>query len=357
MRILITTNGTNEIQDLTPKATPAITSSEHDVQAQTQQQQQQRAHTYDHHNTSIQQSSSHYQDSSGSGMMDYKGKVSAVKISTKKISLPPTMLQKYNVDGSNTVASSSKQNDTSSLLDNNETSSNGLLPDVLMSIEKSMDMTSRNKLPNIRNSYPIKYIINPNSYSKLENELEAKKAKLKYKSKITNPTCFRSQVYPDPNEEFMSNANTEINAQNTNLIEYLNTDNTISNQYLSKLAKYDLDRMRKLNKICQKAFHYRSQEGIIKNFILQKIKGDLNYKNDYCKRKLKEMKDYLDMSSSIVNKSPPKFNKKDRYTFQYREAEKNWKKYNTQRYYRKSAPPQTNVGNTDLDIYAKTNNN
>ena len=196
MRILITTNGTTEIQDLTPKATPAIASSEHEVQAQTQQQQQQRMYTYDHHNTSIQQS--HNQDSSGSGMMDYKGKVSAVKISTKKISLPPTMLQKYNVDGSNTV-SSSKQNDTSSLLDNNETSSNGLLPDVLMSIEKSMDMTSRNKLPNIRNSYPIKYIINPNSYSKLENELEAKKAKLKYKSKITNPTCFRSQVYPDPN--------------------------------------------------------------------------------------------------------------------------------------------------------------
>ena len=348
MRILITTNGTTEIQDLTPKATPAIASDQHDIQTT----QHQRNLSYEQRNTSAQQRSQSNQDSV---LPDYKGKVSSVKISTKKISLPPTMLQKYNVEG-NAVSSSSKQNE-SSLLDNNETSSNGLLPDVLMSIEKSMDMTSRNKLPNIRGSYPIKYIINPNSYSKLECELEAKKAKLKYKSKITNPTCFRSQVFPDPNEEFVSNANTEINAQNTNLIEYLNTDSTISNQYLSKLAKYDLERMRKLNKICQKAFYYRSQEGIIKNFILQKIKGDLNYKNDYCKRKLKEMKDYLDMSSSIVNKSPPKFNKKDRYTFQYREAEKNWKKYNTQRFYRKSSPPQTNVGNTDLDIYAKTNNN
>lgn len=348
MRILITTNGTNEIQELTPKATPAI-ASEHDAQI-TQTQPRNANMSYEHHRTnSVQQHSRSNQDSV---MPDYKGKVSSVKITTKKISLPPTMLQKYNVEGN--AVTSSKQNE-SSLLDTE--TSNQLLPDVLMSIEKSMDLTSRNKLPNIRNSYPIKYIINPNSYSKLECELEAKKAKLKFKNKITNPTCFRSQVFPDPNEEFVSNANTEINAQNTNLIEYLNTDNTISNQYLSKLARYDLERMRKLNKICQKAFYYRSQEGIIKNFILQKIKGDLNYKNDYCKKKLKEMKDYLDMSSSIVNKSPPKFNKKDRYTFQYREAEKNWKKYNTQRFYRKSAPPQTNVGNTDLDIYAKTNNN
>lgn len=345
MRILITANGTNEIQDLAPRATPTI-ANENEQQPQSSLQTQ-------HVNMVSQQepqSTSQRSNQSDSLLPDNKSKISSVKIATKKISLPPTMLQKYNID----QLPNSPQNETSFL---DTDSSNQLLPDVLMSIEKSMDLSSRNKLPNIRNSYPIKYIINPISYSKLENELEAKKAKLKLKSKITNANCFRSQNFPDPNEEFVSNANTEINAQNTNLIEYLNTDKTISNQYLSKLAKYDLDRMRKLNKICQKAFYYRSQEGIIKSFIMQKIKGDLNYKSDYCKRKLKEMKDYLDMSSSIVNKSQPKFNKKDRYTFQYREAEKNWKKYNTQRFYRKSSPPQTNVGNTDLDIYAKTNEN
>ena len=54
------------------------------------------------------------------------------------------------------------------------------------------------------------------------------------------------------------------------------------------------------------------------------------------------MKSDLDQYNQIVETDYPKYDKKDRYTFQYREAEKNWSRFNTQRFYKKSSPPNIN---------------
>ena len=74
-----------------------------------------------------------------------------VKIAAKKLNLPPMMQDKY-----------SESQSTNNYLSEDQEQSR-LLPDVLMSIEKSIDQSQSlpSKLPIIRQSYPIKYIINP----------------------------------------------------------------------------------------------------------------------------------------------------------------------------------------------------
>lgn len=255
----------------------------------------------------------------------------SVKVASKKLNLPPMMQDKY----------SETQPNNNYLLEDQEQSS--LLPDVLMSIEKSMDQSqgSSSKLPIIRQSYPIKYIISPKSLKKLESDIKERKHKLLIKSKLIVNNHYRTEVKKDPAKIFELNSNKEIKTQNRNLIEYLNTDSSISNEYLTKLAKYDEERLSKLNKICQKAFYYREQEGLIKSIVKQKLKGELNSESEYYKNKLKEMKSDLDKYNKIIEVDYPKYDKRDRYTFQYREAEQNWEKYNTQRFYKKSSPPQT----------------
>lgn len=261
--------------------------------------------------------------------------VKNIKITQKKLSLPSDMADKYSEVKNKGVYYSNDSYEQSSQL----------LPDVLVSIEKSIDNglnSSSTKLPTIRPSYPIKYIISPKAMKKIKQEVNDKNRRLLIKSKLTTNNHFRTEVRKNPHKIFELNSNKEIKVQNRNLIEYLNTDSTISDQYLSKLAKYDEERLSKLNKICQKAFHYREQEGIIRNIIHQKIKGELNSESEYCKNKLKEMKSDLDQYNQIVETDYPKYDKKDRYTFQYREAEKNWSRFNTQRFYKKSSPPNIN---------------
>ena len=256
-----------------------------------------------------------------------------VKIAAKKLNLPPMMQDKY-----------SESQSTNNYLSEDQEQSR-LLPDVLMSIEKSIDQSQSlpSKLPIIRQSYPIKYIINPKSLKKLECDIKKKKQKLIIKSKLIANNHYRSEVKRDLGTIFELNTNKEIKIQNRNLIEYLNTDTTISNEYLTKLAKYDEKRLSKLNKICQKAFYYRAQEGLIKSIVKQKLKGELNSESEYYKNKLKEMKSDLDKYNKIIDVDYPKYDKRDRYTFQYREAEQNWEKFNTQRFYKKSSPPQTKL--------------
>ena len=52
----------------------------------------------------------------------------------------------------------------------NSQSNNEVIPDVFLSINNTMNSSSNSKLPIIRNSFPLKYIIKPESYKKLEKD-------------------------------------------------------------------------------------------------------------------------------------------------------------------------------------------
>ncbi len=248
-----------------------------------------------------------------------------ITIQETKLKIPPIMEEKY----------SKTENPNSQF--NNE-----VIPDVFLSINNTMNTSSNSKLPLIRNSFPLKYIIKPESYKKLEKDVKIKEESLKTRNKELNENCFRSQVFEDPKKIFDKNSSKEIFAENRNLIMYLNSDDTISNKYMEKLYKYNEERIKKLNKICQSAFYYRDQGAVIEKFIKQKLKSDAVQTSEYYKEKLEEMKNNLEKSKDYIREFP-QFNKRERYAAQIKQAELDWVKYDTARLYKKSNPPITNL--------------
>jgi hypothetical protein len=262
-----------------------------------------------------------------------------ISLKERKLKIPFEIEEKYNKSNTNNSNDSNKQ----------------VIPDILYDINKSMQLDSKNnssnsKLPIIRNAYPIKYIINPLSYKKLEKDVKIKEESLKTRNKELNENCFRSQVFEDPKKIFDKNSSKEIFAENRNLIMYLNSDDTISNKYMEKLYKYNEERIKKLNKICQSAFYYRDQGAVIEKFIKQKLKSDAVQTSEYYKEKLEEMKNNLEKSKDYIREFP-QFNKRERYAAQIKQAELDWVKYDTARLYKKSNPPITNlyIENNDDD--------
>ena len=309
MRIVVTKNGTiiiKELEDLP----------------------QRRYHSIDSVNLSSSQKS---EESNPFQNLNPKAKnFKMVNIAESKLKIPPIMEEKY-----------------TKVESNNQNFDQQVIPDVFLSINKSIESninssSNNSKLPIIRSSFPIKYVIKPESYKKLENDIKKQQEDLYIKGKKVNDTCFRSQVYEDPKKIFDRNSLKEINAENRNLIMYLNSDDTISNQYIDKLNKYNDERMKKLNKICQSAFYYRDQSAIIEKFIKQKLIHDAVQTSEYYKEKLDEMKSDLDKSKDYLREFPT-FTKRERYAAQIKKAENDWVKYHTARLYKKSNPAITNL--------------
>ena len=307
MRIVVTKNGTTIIKEL-------------------EDLPQRRYHSIDSFNLSSNKS----EEINPFQNLNPKGKnFKMVNIAETKLKIPPIMEEKYSK-----VESKDKEYDQQ------------VIPDVFLSINKTIDSnlnsSNNSKLPIIRSSFPIKYVIKPESYKKLEEDIKKQQENLVIKGKKVNDNCFRSQVFEDPKKIFDKNSSKEINAENRNLIMYLNSDETISNQYMDKLNKYNDERLKKLNKICQSAFYYRDQSALIEKYIKQKLIHDAVQTSEYYKEKLDEMKSDLDKSKDYFREFPT-FNKRERYAAQIKRAENDWVKYHTARLYKKSNPAITNL--------------
>ena len=307
MRIVVTKNGTTIIKEL-------------------EDLPQRRYHSID----SINLSSHKTEEANPFQNVNPKAKnYKIVNIAETKLKIPPIMEEKYTK-----IESKEKDYDQQ------------VIPDVFLSINKSIDSnlssSNNSKLPIIRSSFPIKYVIKPETYKKLEDDIKKQQEDLVIKGKKVNDTCFRSEVFEDPKKLFDKNSLKEIHAENRNLIMYLNSDETISNQYMDKLNRYNKDRLKKLNKICQSAFYYRDQTALIEKYIKQKLIHDAVQTSEYYKEKLDEMKSDLDKSKDYFREFPT-FNKRERYAAQIKRAENDWIKYNTARLYKKSNPAITNL--------------
>ena len=316
MRIVVTQNGTSIIKELEieDKFNPKKNISESPISSNI--------------------SSSKTEESNPFLKINKKGdNYKEITIQETKLKIPPIMEEKY----------SKTENP-------NSQSNNEVIHDVFLSINNTMNSSSNSKLPIIRNSFPLKYIIKPESYKKLEKDVKIKEESLKTRNKELNENCFRSQVFEDPKKIFDKNSSKEIFAENRNLIMYLNSDDTISNKYMEKLNKYNEERIKKLNKICQSAFYYRDQGEVIEKFIKQKLRSDAVQTSEYYKEKLEEMKNNLEKSKDYIREFP-QFNKRERYAAQIKQAELDWVKYDTARLYKKSNPPITNlyIENNDDD--------
>ena len=263
---------------------------------------------------------------------------------------------------------------------NNDNEDKNILPDVLISINKSIEKdaskrgldyiynnisslqtmkengrnrmmsinsereeqghyTTNMNLPKILPSYPLKYIITPKILKKLKKQA----IKMEYdskKDKRLSEDNFRSKVKKDLKTTLELNLKNEINAENTNLISYINKDKEIKVPFVDRLCNFDENKLRKLNKISQKTMFVQGQEKIIKERIKDKIKTKYRNASETYKDGLENIRCQLMKLEKIINDEEKKIvDKKERYANQYNEAELNWVKSGVLRFFHKNKPP------------------
>ena len=211
---------------------------------------------------------------------------------------------------------------------------------ILMNSDKDQGRyTMSFSLPKILPAYPLRYIIPPNSVKNLKNQAIQIDYDLNTDKRLTEDK-FRSEVKKDTKSSLELSLKNEIKTENTNLITYLNKAKDIKEPFVERLSRFDDKRLKKLNKISQKTMFIQGQEKIIKERIEDKIKGQFRHASEKYKEGLETIKGKLVKSEKIINAEEKKIiDKRERYISQYNEAELNWVKYGALRFYNKNKPP------------------
>ena len=199
--------------------------------------------------------------------------------------------------------------------------------------------TNSFNLPKIFPAYPLKYIISPKSVKNLREQA----IKMDYESskdKRLTEDNFRSVPKKDIKSSLCLSLRNEIKTENTNLIAYLNKAKEIKEPFVERLSRFNDKKLRKLNKISQKTMFIQSQEKKIKERIENTIKEQYRQASEKYKIGLENIKGKLEKSEKIINSEEKKIiDKKERYINQYNEAELNWVKSGALRFYNKGKPP------------------
>ena len=206
--------------------------------------------------------------------------------------------------------------------------------------------TTTFNLPKILPAYPLKYIISPKSMRKLKKQA-FKMDEDKQTDKRLTEDNFRSHTKNDMKTTLSLSLKNEINAENTNLITYLNKEKDIRVPFIDRISKFDQEKLRKLNKISQKTMFVQSQEKLINERIKDKLKAQFRNTSEKYKEGLENIRNKLFRSENIIIAEEKKIvDKKERYLNQYNEAELNWVKSGVLRFYHKNHPPINSA--TDL---------
>lgn len=207
-------------------------------------------------------------------------------------------------------------------------------PDVLLSMHSSQ---SSSGLPRLKNSYSLKEIIPEICFNKLNFKLKKEHELYFHHTKLDEKRLRNERIEIKRNifNEIERNKESTIDANNTNLIEYLTGKTTISDSFLKNLATYEEERISRLNQICKKISSKRErdrlyQEGIKNKIANQKMIAQFNYKKE-----VEVIESRMNLNKRILEAQK---NYKKQRELQYKDAHtafvrNNWERYNLERYY------------------------
>ena len=160
--------------------------------------------------------------------------------------------------------------------------------------------TTTFNLPKILPAYPLKYIISPKSMRNLKKQAFKMDEDKLTDNRLTEDN-FRSHTKNDMKTTLSLSLKNEINAENTNLITYLNKEKDIRVPFIDRISKFDKDKLRKLNKINQKTMFVQSQEKLINERIKDKLRAQFRNSSEKYKEGLENIKDKLFISEKNNN--------------------------------------------------------
>ena len=220
-----------------------------------------------------------------------------INIKTHKLQIPQVQSDLYDSD---------KYNDSFIVKQTN---------DILLNISNKNDSINNNNSYYIKENFTLGEIINEKCFQQLKKKL-LKEQLINQHNKIINENDFRKNY--DSNkifDEIEKGKSTKINVNNNSLIEYLYNKKSISETLINNLANYKEDKLKKINKICQKFILGQEKEKIFFEKSKEKIKLDKRKEEEECKKDLESMKLSIDKETTTINKFPFKLLKSNRNRF------------------------------------------
>lgn len=256
--------------------------------------------------------------------------VAEVKVKQKKIQIPKSIQEKYNVE-------------------------KGMQDDSIIMPSLPMELTSTRKMFNKDGSKKrfinVKEILNEKTIEKLKKQkLDAKR--VKELNTVINHNCFRTNyAEKDVLVELNEKLDVDIDLNKINLIKYLHSKNQVSEKFIKQFETFSDEKLNKLNKICQIITYNNDLEKLDKDLIQERLKNNLNKVKQGYKKNIDDMENSIFFSNAILKPYKVKVDKKAIYGDLFRETKKHWEKINAEKFQRRKYRSNLYMANME------TNNN
>jgi hypothetical protein len=246
-----------------------------------------------------------------------------IKINEHKISFPKQFAEKYESD----IVNSNIINTT-----------NNILPS-LNSKNMEIQQTSNNSLIKGEKFLSFGEIIPNNSLKSMKKKI-IEDRKMKDKLRFITENDFRTPYDPETDIQKFNNIlkYSRLNSNKSSLIKYLNVKK-INPLTIKVLSNQDVDKISKMNKMCQTMFQNQEQDKLFNDMVKDKVRQKVNNTRKEALYGIHNLGKEINKIQDKLKKYDKKVDNKEIYREILNDIASNyWKKNNLERFNKKSTP-------------------
>ena len=266
-----------------------------------------------------------------------------IKLNEHKITFPKQFAEKYESDITNSN-NNNIINSTNNILPSlNNNSLNSKMDKELQSPKKSVinkiNNTSSNSFINHEKYLCLNEIIPNNSLYLMKKKI-LKDKKIRDRATFITENDFRSEYQPVSEiQNFNILLKTSlVNSNKSNLIRYLN-EKKIAPLTVKILANQDVDKISKINKICQTIFSNQEKDKLFNEIVKNKAKQKINNTKKEFQNVITGLGSNMDEAKQKLKKYEKKIDEKEKYREYFNDIViHHWLKRDLERFNKKSTP-------------------
>ena len=265
-----------------------------------------------------------------------------IKLNEHKITFPKQFAEKYESDilnmNNNNIINSS--NNVLPSLTNNNMNSN-LEKDFQTSMNSKLknNITSNNSFLKQEKYLSLKEIIPNNSLYQMKKKI-LKDRRIRDKLSFITENDFRTEYKPETDLQQFNHIllTSKVNSNKSNLIRYLN-EKKIAPLTIKLLAKKDVDKISKMNKICQTIFSNQEKDKLFNEIVKNKAKQKINNTKKEFQSTINGLGGNMNEAKEKLKKYEKRIDEKEKYREYFNDVViHHWLKRDLERFNKKSTP-------------------
>ena len=266
-----------------------------------------------------------------------------IKLNEHKITFPKQFAEKYESDITNSNNNNIINSSNNILPSLNNNSLNSKIDKELQSPKKTIlnkiNNTSSNSFINHEKYLCLNEIIPNNSLYLMKKKI-LKDKKIRDRATFITENDFRSEYQPVSEiQNFNILLKTSlVNSNKSNLIRYLN-EKKIAPLTVKILANQDVDKISKINKICQTIFSNQEKDKLFNEIVKNKAKQKINNTKKEFQNVITGLGSNMDEAKQKLKKYEKKIDEKEKYREYFNDIViHHWLKRDLERFNKKSTP-------------------